>query len=119
VAYLGGNRHDGHQFQLSAGPWTQQDFAPGSTLHVWEFGAGDTCRINTGVSVRRLDRQGEDAVYEVLATTPVTLTVPGKRAMLSRDGTAWLPAKSTPSDGHLRIELGEELIDRGVIFLKW
>ena len=118
VAYLGGSRNLGHRFQLSGGPWSKEDFGPGTTLRIWEFGAGDTLRIAAGVSVRRLGSPAESISYEVLATTPVTLTLRGTGAAVSPDGKSWQPARATARDRRVSIELGEDLIDRGAVYVR-
>jgi len=81
VAYVGGNRHSGHEFRLTSmdpdaeGPaFKAGDFPVGEGLRVWEFGTGDTFRLQTGVSIRRTDA----GAYEVYATAPCTLTLGGK-----------------------------------------
>jgi len=81
VAYSGGNRHSGHQFDLtplnsnSEGPaFTAKDFPAGAGIRIWEFGPGDTFNIKTGVSLRRKDKD----TYEVYATSPCKITIAGK-----------------------------------------
>ena len=79
VEYTGGSRHDGHVFKLShlapnaTGPvFSEADSPSGAGLSVWEFGAGDSIRIKTGVSLRRRG----DGAFEVYATAPFKLTMP-------------------------------------------
>ena len=92
VAYSGGNRHAGHEFTLThldpeaKGPaFKAGDFPTGEGLRVWEFGIGDTFRLQTGVSIRRT----EAGVYEIYATAPFRLGLGGRKLSWSADQKAW------------------------------
>jgi len=102
VAYVGGNRHEGHLFQLSrldpeaTGPvFTEADFPPGSGLSVWEFGVGDEMILRTGVSLRRTG----EGLYEVHATTGFTLRMKARGFEVSAHGTNWRRLETRPSGG--------------------
>ncbi|MDP6112133.1 MAG: hypothetical protein QGG53_09735, partial [Planctomycetota bacterium] len=81
VEYTGGNRHYGHNFNLTpmdpdsqAPAFAAADFPAGEGIRIWEFGVGDTFSIQTGAS---LQRTGENK-YAVYATSPFKLTIGGK-----------------------------------------
>ncbi|MFQ5807988.1 MAG: hypothetical protein ACE5JM_00085 [Armatimonadota bacterium] len=116
--YVGGNRHEGHDFLLTGAPVTERDFAEGSVLRIWEFGVGDSFRIRTGVSLRRVSREAAHDVYEVMATSPFTITLAGQGMSVSRDKTEWRGLEATADDGAVRAEIGEDLIDAGVLYIR-
>jgi hypothetical protein len=90
------------------------DFPPGSILRVWEFGLGDEFAVRTGVSLRRVSNGG----YEVTATTPFHLTVPGSAVSISSDCKAWQPLAVQKSEGRVRATLTEDMLGAGTLFLR-
>jgi hypothetical protein len=134
VAYVGGERHGGHLFQLSPmdpqaqGPvFTEADFPLGSGLSVWEFGVGDELTVKTGVSLRRApERVGQGLpgalarpYFEVAATSPFTLSLhaKGKALELSRDLKTWSPA-GTREGQTLVLKATEEVLAQGRFYLR-
>ena len=116
--YVGGNRHDGHDFVLTGAPVAEGDFSVGAGLHVWEFGVGDRFSVRTGVAVRRAPPQVGSGLYEVVATSPFVLTVAGKSLAFSRDRATWQPLPGRQDGGSIRAELPAELIDGGPFYLR-
>jgi hypothetical protein len=113
VAYSGGDRHQGHTFQLSGAPVAADDFPPGGVLRVWEFGVGDEFAVRTGVSLRRVG-----SIYEVMATTPFRLSMPGSAVSISSDRKAWQPVAVQKSEGRVRAALTEDMLGAGTLFLR-
>ena len=116
VAYVGGNRHEGHLFRLShlasdaTGPvFTRDDFPPGSGISVWEFGVGDRMTIRTGVSLRRV----EPGTYEVYATSPFTLAMAAKAIEVSYDRETWRAIPCQSETGRIRGHIDEHVIAGG------
>jgi len=102
VAYVGGNRHEGHLFQLSpldpkaTGPvFTEADFPPGGGISVWEFGVGDEMILRTGVSLRRAGA----GLYDVHATTGFRLRMKATGFEVSTDGRNWRRIEARPQGG--------------------
>jgi hypothetical protein len=106
--YLGGTREDGYRFKLN-GAMTKADF-PGNKLRVWEIGVGDTLRVPTHVSLRRI---GEGR-YELSADTAVRMKLLSSRMRLSSDGKTW---KDAPGDGRW-VTLSENDLGKGVVYLE-
>lgn len=91
--YLGGTRETGFVFRLE-GKISAVDFGmPGGKLRVWEIGVGDTVRLPTHVSWRRL----EPGRYELTADAAFRVQFPGVKSMrlLANDkaGGALVPDK--------------------------
>jgi hypothetical protein len=74
----------GNNFTLLDGKVRAQDFAPSNALRLWEYGVGDTARLSTFVSVRRV----EAGVYELTADVDVEVTIGGTTHAITTDELA-------------------------------
>jgi len=118
VAYTGGDRHQGHEFQLTGAPVGEKDFPVGSVLRVWEFGVGDEVAVRTGVSLRRIPPQYGRGFYEVTATSPFALTMQGRAMSLSLDRETWQRIQTTQEGERVRGQVTEEMLGAGAIYLR-
>jgi len=110
--YLGGTREDGFRFKLD-GPVTQADFGlPAGKLRVWEIGAGDTIRVPSHASLRRLP----DGRYELRADTPVRLRMSGVTGLRISSTNATALTRAADKDGW--IALDERDLGDGVVFVE-
>ena len=121
VAYSGGDRHAGHESTLtpmdstSGSPaFTEEDFPPGAGLRVWEFGAGDTIGIQTGVSLRRAKAESNGSTYDLFATSPCKLTLVGSSVAWSTDRKTWQELGGETQDGRVTVSITEAELSAGV-----
>lgn len=94
--YLG----DG-QFALSGPEVSAEAFAPAGVLRLWEYGPSDRVRQSTAASLRRT----APGQYELTTDVAVSISLPGRAIQTSPDGKTWRPAKTTPHDGWVTIQL--------------
>lgn len=104
--FLGGNRQEGYEYRLTGATVRRDDFPVHSALRVYEFGPGDTLRITSFASLRRVQK----GLYELSANTPLTLSLRGESVEVSPDQKGWQRLEASPEGGRLSISLPEELL---------
>jgi hypothetical protein len=105
--YLGGTREDGFRFRLE-GAVKQADF-PGQNLRVWEIGAGDTVRVPSHVSLRRIGA----GQWELRADAALQLRWPGvSKLRVAATGEAW---KDIAADKDGWLSIGETALESGIV----
>jgi hypothetical protein len=78
--YVGGS-----SWKLQGERVTPTDFAADHALTVYEYGPGDQVKVNTQVSVRRLEK----GLFAIACNTPCTITFRSKQAKISSDRRNW------------------------------
>jgi len=81
----GERRAASHPIKLTGAPVSAKDFEPAGALRLWEYGVGDTVRMVTYASLRRV----APGTFALEADVDVTLRLKGRRMSLSADGRAW------------------------------
>jgi hypothetical protein len=89
ATYLGEGR-----FRLDGPPVAEQAFGEANVLRLWEYGAGDTVRQSTSVSLRR-----NQDMWEVTSDVTATISLPCPQLEISRDGSTWRAAAQAADDG--------------------
>ena len=107
---------DGKQaaYQLE-GAVTEDDFGKTGGLRLWEYGVGDTVRLATFASLRRVG----DKTYELTANSDVTVALKGSSMETSVDGKDWKPAPIKRDGGKLLLAVSaSQLNNAGKLWLR-
>jgi len=90
-----------YPFRLKGAPVRKEDFAPEMTFHLWEYGAGDTVRMSTSASLRRL-REG---LFQLDTDVDLTLSLKAKGLALSTNGKSWQPLSGKQDGEWYRVRI--------------
>jgi hypothetical protein len=87
--YLGDNK-----FKLHGAPVNQAAFGEAGVLRLWEMGAGDVARQSTFASLRCVGA----GVYSLEGNAGATVSLRGKKLMVSSDGKTWRAPQSAKTE---------------------
>ena len=93
---LGGGR-----LKLDGPPLDEAGLDSAGILRLWEYGAGDSVRQSTSVSLRRV----APGVFELTTDVAVEVSLPGRAVEISADGENWETAKVSRADGWITLRL--------------
>jgi len=110
--FVTGSNARGYTWRLYDNKVRQQDLPLGSSFRLFEFGVGDSVRIQAFASLRRL----QESTYELLANAPLNLGLEGAHIEISMDGKRWQRPKKKMEDGTL--PLGQASLGRGKVYLR-
>ena len=116
AAYRGRDAEsENYLFHLTGAPVAEKDFGRLQGFRLWWYGEGDTVRMTTRTSLRRV----EAGLYELSADTAVTLGLKAGTLELSRDGVQWTRLTIRSEAGLAVAEVGlEQLDDAGRAFIR-
>lgn len=100
------------KWQLKGAPVSEDDFKPEAVLRLWEYGPGDTARLSTFVSIRRL----ETNLYELAGDVNLLISIKARRLEISSDRKDWkaLPVQRKGEWLTAKLALGQS----GHLFLR-
>lgn len=108
---------EGYSFRLTGAPVTAEDFAPNNALRLWEYGAGDTVRMNTFFNMRVIDE--DDFLVELTGDVDVELLSTDEIPLLmSGDRENFIEVDERADDGRIKVVITAERFEQGPVYLK-
>jgi hypothetical protein len=104
-----------NKITLTGEPVTEDDFATGTRIYLYEIGPGDLWRTPTRISLRRTP-----IGFRLEANVPSSVEIASARAQRSDDaGMTWSDIQAGPADGVSTLSVSAQDLTRGSLLLRW